>query len=161
MSESMWGYLFIMLGIVAAVLLLFFGSVNSKNELDYYALKEVTQNAMLDSVDDVAYQVGLSQAEVDTIDTIDCESGKPGTIRIITEKFIENFARRYAEIAHSGYEYTIGFYKIQECPPKVSIRVQSKENYSLLRNVLRGRGTGGTEEKIITNDLSAILETKD
>lgn len=161
MSESMWGYLFIILGIVAAALILFFGSVNTKNEQDYYGLKEVTQNAMLDSVDKVAYQVGLSQNEVDKIKTIDCESGKPGTIRIVTEKFVENFARRYAEIAQKNFEYTIGIYKVQECPPKVSIRVQSKENYSFLRSILKGRRAEANEEKIITNDLTAILETKD
>ncbi len=160
MSESMWGYLFILLGLIAAVLLLFFGTVNTENEQDYYGLKEVTQNAMLDSVDNVAYHVGLTQDEVTNNPTIHCNSGVSGTVRIITEKFVENFARRYAEIAQDNWEYTIKIYDIQECPPKVSLTVESKENYSALRRAFRGSRNGDDDEtKIITNKLTAILET--
>lgn len=159
MSETMWGYLFMMLGVIAAALLLFFGAVNTENEQDYYALKEATQNAMLDSVDNVAYHVGLSQDEVNGNPTIHCNSGVSGTVRIITEKFVENFARRYAEIAKSNLEYTIKIYDIQECPPKVSLLVESKENYSALRKVFRGEQKTEDETKIITNKLTAVLET--
>ena len=160
MSEAMWGYLFLFLGIMAAALLIFFGFVNTKSEHDYYIVKEVTQNAMLDSVDKMAYQKGLTQKEVDNIETIDCVSGKPGTIRIITERFVENFARRYAEIAKTNTDYRIEFYEIQECPAKVSLRVISKENYSFLRRLFRGEQSGNEDKEIVT-ELSSILETKD
>ncbi len=161
MSESMWGYLFLLLGIFAAALLIFFGFVNTKSEQDYYLVKEVTQNAMLDSVDKIAYQKGLTQAEVDnTSNHIDCVSGQPGTIRIITERFVENFARRYAEVAKPNQTYRIEFHEIQECPAKVSLKVISKENYSFLKRLFRDT-SGGSEEKEIVTELSSILETKD
>ena len=121
MSTSTWGYLFLLLGIFAAAILLFFGNISSKNEQNYYLLKETTQNAMLDSVDKVAYQVGLTQEEVNNIKTIDCASGQPGTIRIITERFVESFARRFSESVANNKNYKIQFYEINECPAKVSV----------------------------------------
>ena len=160
MSSSMWGYLFLFLGIMAAALLLLFGNINTKNEQDYYLIKEVTQNAMLDSVDNNAYVAGLEQHEVDHIKTISCASGKPGTIRIVTEKFIENFARRFAEVALDNQSYRIEFYDIQECPAKVTLRVISKEDSSWVRRIFRGSGTE-TDEVLIVNDLSAILESRE
>lgn len=159
MSTSMWGYLFLILGIMAAALLMLFGNINTKNEQNYYLLKETTQNAMLDAVDDVAYQVGLTQEEVDKIPAINCVSGKPGTIRIITERFVESFTRRYAEVAAQNKDYRIEFYEINECPARVSVRVISKENYSWVARLFRGNEQNA--ETNITNELTSILETKD
>lgn len=163
MSTSTWGYLFLLLGIFAAALLLFFGNISSKNEQNYYLLKETTQNAMLDSVDKVAYQVGLTQEEVDNIKTIDCASGQPGTIRIITERFVESFARRFSESVANNKNYKIQFYEINECPAKVSVKVTSTESYSWLRRLFRGKKStqAEVEEANIVNQLTAILETKD
>ena len=160
MSSSMWGYLFLFLGIMAAALLLLFGSINTKNEQDYYLIKEVTQNAMLDSLDNNAYIAGLEQDEVDKVDTIMCASGNPGTIRIVTEKFVENFARRFAEVALDNQSYRIEFYDIIECPAKVTLRVISKEDSSWVRRIFRGSDSS-TDEVLIVNDLSAILESKE
>ena len=163
MSTSTWGYLFLLLGIFAAAILLFFGNISSKNEQNYYLLKETTQNAMLDSVDKVAYQVGLTQEEVNNIKTIDCASGQPGTIRIITERFVESFARRFSESVANNKNYKIQFYEINECPAKVSVKVTSTESYSWLRRLFRGEKStqAEVEEANIVNQLTAILETKD
>lgn len=162
MSESMWGYLFVILGIAAMALLILFGTLNYKNESNYYSLKEITQDAMLDSVDQTAYKVGLTDKEVQNVDTIDCVSNKPGTIRIVTEKFVENFARRYANTAVIGpnYNYKIEFYEIQECPAKVSLKVTSTEKISWIKRLFTGGASGG-ETAVVENELSSILETKD
>ena len=161
MSDAMWGYLFLLLGIMAAFLLILFGNINTKNETNYYLLKEVTQNAMLDAVDDIAYEVGLTQEEVNKIDTIQCVSGKPGTIRIVTERFVESFARRFAEVAPSKGEYQIKFYEINECPAKVSVKIISQQDYSFVKRLFT-RDTGiNTEETDIVNEITAILETRD
>ena len=159
MSESIWGYFFLLLGVIAAALLILFSNINIKNEQNYYLLKEVTQNAMLDAVDDIAYEVGLTQKEVDKINTIKCPSGKPGTIRIITERFVESFARRYAELADLNKTYKIEFYEILECPAKVSVKVSTKEDLSWIGRLLRG--SGGLDDAVIQNQLTSILETKD
>ena len=160
MSSSMWGYLFLFLGIIAFALLILFGNLNTKNEQGYYLLKEVTQNAMLDSVDTNAYKVGLEQNETEGVPTIQCASGKPGTIRIVTEKFVENFTRRFAEIAHTNQDYTIEIYEINECPAKVTLKVIAKENYTWVDRIFNGKSEKD-QEALIVNELSAILETKE
>lgn len=156
MSTSMWGYLFLVLGIMAAALLLLFGNINTKNEQTYYLLKEVTQNAMLDSVDRETYDEGLSSEK--EVYNSNCPYGTPGTIRIVTEAFLESFTRRYAEIADTNKEYKIEIYDIQECPPKVSLRVTTTENYSWAKRLFRGSGEGDENAKIV-NEISAILES--
>lgn len=158
MSESMWGYLFLVIGILAAALLILFGNINTKNEQNYYSLKEVVQNAMLDSFDKEAYDKGLTHSQVINSSTINCAEGIIGTIRINKDEFVENFARRYAQVANINTNYTIKIFDIQECPAKVSVSIESKENYSWVRKLFRG---SGDDEVVIVNDLSAILETKD
>lgn len=160
MSESIYGYFFLILGIIAMALLILFGNINTYGEHNYYSLKEIAQNAMLDSVDEQAYRVGLQQTEVNDIDTIACVSGKPGTVRIITEKFVENFALRYAEVANPSNEYTVDIYEVQECPAKVSLKVTSKENYSWIRKLFGG-ASEANEDAVVETMISAILETKD
>ena len=136
MSTSMYGYLFIFLGIMAAALLLLFGNINTKNEENYYLLKEVTHNAMLDSVDRDAYGVGLDSNK--SLKNSSCPYSVPGTVRIVTDAFLESFTRRWAEVASTNKTYKIEVFDIQECPPKVSLRVISTENYSWVRRIFNG-----------------------
>lgn len=157
MSNSMWGYLFLVLGIMAAALLLLFGNINNKNEENYYMLKEILQNAMLDSVDKETYEKGLDSDR--QVQNSSCPYGKPGTVRIVTEAFVENFTRRFAEVASQNKEYKIKIYDIQECPPKVTMKVSSTENLSWVKRLFRGKDTDDAEVQII-NELSGILETK-
>mgnify|MGYP004633824229 FL=1 len=104
-----------------------------------------------------------TKEEVDNIKTIDCASGQPGTIRIITERFVESFARRFSESVANNKNYKIQFYEINECPAKVSVKVTSTESYSWLRRLFRGEKStqAEVEEANIVNQLTAILETKD
>jgi len=130
MKEAFWGYLMIILGILAVVLINFAQNVTNSNEQDYYLLREVTEGAMLDAVDIGYYS-------------------EYGELKIIKEKFVENFIRRFAQsvnLPKTGY--TLKFYDISEVPPKVSVSV-STTTLSL----------GGGELDIV-NYLDAILETK-
>lgn len=157
MSESMWGYLFLLLGIMAAALLLLFANINTKDEQNYYLLKEITQNAMLDSVDRETYNKGLSSDK--EVFNSSCPYGKEGTVRIVTEAFLESFTRRWAEVASENRNYKIEVFDVQECPPKVSLRVTSTEDSSWVRRLFRGESKGDDTVEIV-NELSAILETK-
>ena len=94
-------------------------------------LKETTEAAMYDAIDQVEYQ-------------------KNGNIKINAEKFIENFIRRYAENASLSSTYVIEIYHISEYPPKVSLLVKSSESTN---------ATGEILEFDITNRIDAILET--
>ena len=112
-----------------------FGVVNimqnyqTGNELDYYLLRETTEAAMTDAVD-----VGYFRLS--------------GQVRMDKEKFVESFVRRFSQNVSNSRTYDIGFYDINETPPKVSILVKS-ETAASVNDASLG----------ITNKIDAILET--
>lgn len=120
-------------GIVGLAILMLFQNITTNNEQDYYLLKEVAEAAMTESVDVAYYRT-------------------TGEIKISEQKFVENFIRRYAEVASfNANGYKIEFYDIMEVPPKASIRVTSKsDTYKI---------TTDAQNFDIVNELNAILET--
>ena len=120
------------LGIIGVSIILLFQEITTNNENDYYLLKEVTEAAMLDAVDVPYYR-----------DT--------GNLRIVKEKFVENFTRRFAESTiFVTNDYNIEFYDIMEVPPKVSIIIHTG-----LGEYTVG---GNAADYNIANKLDAILE---
>ncbi|HIT10691.1 MAG TPA: hypothetical protein IAC24_03740 [Candidatus Onthousia faecigallinarum] len=113
-----------------------FGVVNlvqnyqTGNELDYYLLKETTEAAMTDAVDIGYYRLS-------------------GLLRIDKEKFVESFMRRFAQNVANNRYYRIGFYDINETPPKVSVKVDSATAASF-----------NNETFEISNQIDAVLESK-
>ena len=53
-----------------------------------------------------------------------------GLYRIDKEKFVESFVYRFANSVDATRSYTIGFYDINEMPPKVSVKVDSETTLS-------------------------------
>lgn len=131
MKESFWGTMILSFGVIAIIFIYFFQNITNTDQQNYNLLKETTEAAMYDSIDQVEYQ-------------------KNGNIKINAEKFIENFVRRYAENASLSNTYIIEIYHISEYPPKVSLLVKSSENTN---------ATGDIMEFQITNRIDAILET--
>lgn len=109
MKSAYWGYWLIVLGIFIVVVMLLVQSVTATNTQDYYLIKEITQDAMVDSVDYAYYR-------------------EYGEIKINKEKFMECFIRRMAEETSLTQTYKIQFYAIYEAPPKVSIKISSRSN---------------------------------
>ena len=132
MKESIWGYAIITLGILAVGIIWFFANTTRTDQHNYNLLKETTEAAMLDAVDLAAYR-------------------EDGTIKIIEEKFVENFIRRFAESADLSNTYKIEIYDINEEPPKVSLKVSSATETT---------ATGEVIEFNVVNNIDAILETK-
>ena len=66
------------LGIIGVSIILLFQQLTTTNENDYYLLKEITEAAMVDSIDISYYR-------------------ETGELKIVREKFVENFTRRFAE----------------------------------------------------------------
>lgn len=120
------------LGIIGVSIILLFQQLTTTNENDYYLLKEITEAAMVDSIDISYYR----------------ETGK---LKIVREKFVENFTRRFAESTLIiGTKYTIKFFDIMEEPPKVSVRIDTGiENYKIYN-------TSGNYE--VLNQLTGIFE---
>jgi len=130
MRESFWGYWIIILGVFVIVIMMLVSNVTSTNTQDYYLIKEVAEQSMVDAVD-----LGYYRAS--------------GELRINAEKFVESFLRRFSEnVALNTYQ--IGFYGIYEAPPKVSIKVTTKSSsYNI----------GASSDSFdIVNKVDAILE---
>ena len=130
MKESIWGWAIVVIGIVSIFFVYFFQNITNTDEHNYNLLKDVTEAAMLDAVD----QASISR----------------GYLYMDSEKFVENFVRRFAESATLSRTYVIKIYDISEMPAKVSLEVSSTE---------KGNVTGGEIlEFDISNRLDAILE---
>lgn len=165
MQSSVWGYLFLVLGLLGIVLINLFGNITVSNEDMYYILKEVTEASMIDAIDYQAYRMGVGYdgvTEITDPDSMHCISGIPGTVRIVKEKFVESFIRRFAESATNNRDYKISFDDIDECPPKVTVTITAREKYNWLSKVLKKNDSINyeTDSAEIVNTLSAILEDK-
>ena len=69
-------------------------------------------------------------------------------VRIDKEKFVESFVRRFSENVSNSRTYDIGFYDINETPPKVSVLVQSETAASV-----------NGESLSLSNQIDVILES--
>ena len=134
MSESFWGTFIISAGVLIIAVIFFMQKVTNTTEQNYTLIKETTQAAMKDAFDYASY---MNDGE---------------TIRINREVFVESFIRRFSQNASLSNTYVIEFYDINEYPPKVSLKVKTKE----------GRVIANQEIQFdITNQIDAILETTD
>ena len=127
----------IILGLFGIVIIMLFNDITVSNEQDYYTLKYATEAAMIESVDTAYYRL-------------------TGEVKIVQEKFVENFTRRFTETSTFGQgNYGIAFYQITEYPPKVSLRI-----YDLTSgyNIYTYTSDVDTTRVNIVNELSAILD---
>lgn len=131
MKESYWGYWLILLGVFVIVVMMIIQNVTSSNTQDYYLVKEITEASMVDAIDYGYYR-------------------KYGEVRMLKEKFIESFLRRFAESAELSSTYEVSFYDIYEAPPKVSVKVSSS---SKVFNVF-----GDSTKFDVVNKIDTILE---
>ncbi|MGM9849701.1 MAG: DUF5411 family protein [Bacilli bacterium] len=132
MSESFWGTFIIGAGVLIITVIFFMQKVTNTSEQNYTLIKETTEAAMQDAFDYASYM-------------IDGE-----TIRINREVFVESFIRRFSQNASLANTYVVEFYDINEYPPKVSLKVKTKE----------GKFIGNQEVSFnITNKIDAIYET--
>lgn len=128
-----------MFGLFGLVFIVMFESITIDNESEYYVLKEAMEASMLESVDLACYRVDEDCGDHD--------------LKIVEQKFVENFTRRFAaSISGDITEYQIEFYDIIESPAKATVVIKGKtQEYMLNPNDTKSSFT-------ITNDLSGILE---
>lgn len=163
MNSSIWGYLFLVLGIFGLFLVNMFGEITINDEQNYYSLKEVTKAAMLDAVDEYAYEYGVGYDGITQLtdpESMHCTSGVPGTVRIIKERFVELFLLKFAQSVNISSDYEIIFNDIDECPPKVTVTVISNRSYSTIERALGQDDNKTVEDVDITNVISGILESE-
>lgn len=131
MKESIWGWWIMVLGIIIIGVIIFITDITTTSEQDYYMIKEISEAAMMESVDYGYYST-------------------TGNFRIISEKYMENFIRRFSEIISINKTVDINFYDIYEDPPKVTVEV----NTSATKFVYQENNMATA----ISNRLNAILE---
>ena len=121
-----------LIGFIGVIIILLFQEVTTSNENDYYLLKEITEAAMIDAIDIPYYR-------------------ETGDLKIVREKFVENFTRRFSESTiFVTNSYTIKSYDIMETPPKVSIIIDTGiGEYTI---------GGNTDDYGLKNKLDGILE---
>ena len=124
----------IILGLIGVMVILLFQHLTTSSESDYYLLKEITESAMFDAIDISYYR-------------------ETGDVKIIREKFVENFTRRYSESTlFIGGRYIISFFDIMEMPPKVSLLV----NTGIIDYQIYDESTRDSYD--VLNSLSGIFE---
>lgn len=133
MKEGLWGYWLVVLGLFVITIMMLFNNYTTTNEQDYILIKEATEASLADSIDWTHFR-------------------KYGEVRIIKEKFVEDFVRRFAETVNINKNYKIGFYDIYEAPPKVSVKVTTRtDNFTIFAD---------TTSADVVNKLDAVLEIK-
>lgn len=132
MKWSFTGVGLIVFGLIGLTIIMLFEQITTSNENDYYLLKEITNAAMIDSIDFAYYR-------------------ETGDLKIVREKFVENFTRRYSESTlFIGTKYTIFFYDIMEEPPKATILIDT--------GLGQYRIFDDTSDYNVQNNLTGILE---
>lgn len=131
MKESMWGYLIIFLGVMAMGVIWFIANATRTDQHNYNLLKETVEAAMYDAIDLSEYR-------------------KDGSVVMDEDMFIKSFTRRFASSADLSNVYKIEIFDVNEEPPKVSLRVSSKQSTT---------STGEIVEYDLINNIDAILET--
>lgn len=132
MKWSFYSVGMIVFGLIGFGIIFLFVQLTVNSDEEYYLLKEVTEASMYDSVDLAYYR-------------------NTGELKIIKEKFVESFVRRFSQSTNINAEgYNIKFYNIVESPPKVSVEITSD----------LGEKTFFSNEDSysVINDLDAILE---
>lgn len=126
----------IIMGLFGFMILMLFSEITISNEQDYYSIKEVTESAMIESIDIAYYRL-------------------TGKIKISREKFVENFSKRFIKNSIYGDEnYDIIFYSIREDPPKVSIGIiDSTQTYNIYTETLDPTRID------VVNKITAILDS--
>lgn len=137
MNKGMLAVGIILLALIALNLLNVLNNYSTGSELDYYLLKETTDAAMVDALDPF-YKSNC------------------GLYRIDKEKFVESFLYRFATNVDASRGYRIGFYDINEVPPRVSVKIDSLTALSF--NTSSGTANERQAANISTS-YDAVLET--
>ena len=106
MNKGMLTVGIIILALIGLLLINIISNYSTGSELDYYLVKETAEAAMEDAIDVKYYRDNYA-------------------LRMDKDKFVESFLRRFADSVDNTRYYRIGFYDLNEVPPKVSIKVDS------------------------------------
>lgn len=146
MKYGFFGLGLMLFGMVTFVIIIMFESITINNDSEYYVLKEAMRASMYEALDDDYRSKDINNitCKVDGVEV------RIKGIKIIEQKFVENFTRRFASSINGEVDnYTLEFYDIMEMPPKASVKITSSTK-SYKKEV---------EDITIVNSMTGILET--
>ena len=113
MQTSYWGYWLIVMGVAIVGLMITVQGITINTTQDSYAIREMVEASMLESVDYGYYR-------------------DYNEIKINKEKFMEVFIRMTAEVMGMNDTYEVNFYAIYEAPPKVSVEIKTNSGTNFI-----------------------------
>jgi hypothetical protein len=152
MKESLWGYWIIILGISIVAFMILLQSYSTTDEQTYFLVKDSLEAAMKEAVD---YQFLVEKGGAVSVNVPSCKRGK---LKMNTEKFVENFIRRFADTVDISKSYDITFYYISEIPPIASISVTSNTVPSNFGNSHKANDTSAEATSRFTGILFTTEE---
>lgn len=181
MKVAFWALGIMVLGVFGLVLINLFGNITVTNQLNYTTMKNDVEASMYDALDIAHYRAGFclctdrdktdgkwvftDESEYELSDIVyegtkeTCVSKKKtceilkGEYRINKKVFTESLIRRFASIvSDNNKDYEITVQNVIEYPPKVSVRINSKDTeFSPTEK--------NTDGYTIVNQMDAIIET--
>lgn len=143
MNKGMLTVGIIILALMGLLLINVISNYSTGSELDYYLVKETAEAAMEDAIDVKYYRDNYA-------------------LRIDKDKFVESFLRRFADSVDNTRYYRIGFYDLNEVPPKVSIKVDSSTVLSFdSQNLIMTTQYDGIVESTREEDFYMTQENSD
>lgn len=181
MKVAFWALGILVLSLFGLVIINLFGNITVTNQLNYTTMKNAVEASMYDALDIAHYRAGFclctnnnkvsnkwvfnSSSEYELVDITykdnleTCVSSKKncevlhGEYRIDKKVFSESLIRRFAEMVNNNKDYEIIIQDVIEYPPKVSVRVNSKDTEFSPTE----KNSGGYT---IVNQMDAIIEVK-
>jgi len=181
MKVATWILGALVLSLFGLVLVNLFGNITVTDQMNYTSMKNAVEAAMYDSLDIAHYRAGFclctnksktsdkwvfdSDEEYKIVDIEYDSNGDEkcsfsgmktcealyGEYRMNGAVFSESLVRRFAEMVSNNKDYVITIQDIIEYPPKVSVKIVSKDDeYSATE-----KNSGGY---VISNQIDAIIE---
>lgn len=180
LKVAFWTLGVFVVGLLGFVLVNLFGNITVTNQLNYTTMKNAVEASMYDALDVTHFRTGFclcteknkegskwvfnDEKEYEIRDITykngseTCEAAKAkkcevlhGEYRIDKKVFSESLIRRFAEMVNNNKDYEIIIQDIIEYPPKVSVRVNSKDTEFSPTEENSGGYT-------IVNQIDAIIE---
>ncbi len=188
MKVAMWSVFIFFMGILGLVLINLFGNITTTNQQDYTLVRNTVEAAMYDSIDRASYRAGFylcvkpgsykkdsegrivfeSKNDYDILlnhnvtDTVKSQYQQcdflTGEIKLNADVFVESFIRRFSNSLHNNKSYQVTVQEVIEYPPKVSIRIDTYNNYGSESVDVAEFDAGDFE---IRNQVDAIFEDRD
>lgn len=180
MKAAYWGLGIIFFGLFGLLLISLFGDITVTNQQDYTLLKNTTEAALYDAVDENAYQNGFclctNKAKVGGVykfsDASEYKISNPVSnscnvsgytyceklvdeLKINEEVFVESFLRRFTNSVNGKQNYKIIIQEVVEYPPKVSIEIRTYNKFNIFDSTA---ATFTDNDFDISNKIDAILE---